>query len=650
MYSVIIQSSKTYESFLQYRPLFAEALNLKKVGVCRWVESGTTLENALPGLSELTEDKESWRAIIVRYEDDECMSGFESAAQNPYDFAVSHETNTDEIRESPVPLIRLTQMLGGVPAPNLGFEAQIVQEDNKAPRTIYVPVPPSAENVERHKILEAKYRYNGILPSSILLVTLRKDFTIPDESISDIWMSHKESASSEFWKHNHYPSVCRFMAYDAQSRGGVQKDADDFNFWSSVLLISLNVIDSATLQAYRLYRVKTLVDKESMEQSFQTQISRLNDAKHTLESGIKREIERGLDSEEKLPDYRLDTAVVLRLPKGESRRVRLSSFPVLPSSVYTDLTSWDTQKRHIENELEISVRAAGRSLDQTAERLRGNCGFAPEEVEFLSKYQKEDLSREVDELYHSVVSIQGELPTGQTSDDEEIKNTEDAIVHKLAGRVTKRPAALAAVIAAASIFAVMIPAFIRLLKGVQGNLLVIVIVLAALIVITLFCGALVLMIQKGKLNKLIRLYNQLMNGMFNRISDNAKLYSDYMSAIASHARGSSYLQLSDRKQTVLDKNQNSRYHHLRMIEQMLGKIKRWSRAYHLDLEYSTSRPDSWIELDLDQSPDESKLYYFGNETTYPVELNRSGLTIQSPFAYLKKLEIVREELYDDELY
>ena len=138
-YSVIIQNKKTMEAFSKFQPLFMEALNNNRIGVCKWNESGATLDTAVPELGELTNDKDEWRAIIVRYEDDRPMSAFNCDVRNPFDFEVN-KTMDEDAFESEVPLIRLTHMLGGIPAPEMKFESEQVYEKHKAPRTIYKPV------------------------------------------------------------------------------------------------------------------------------------------------------------------------------------------------------------------------------------------------------------------------------------------------------------------------------------------------------------------------------------------------------------------------------------------------------------------------------------------------------------------------------
>ena len=144
MYSVLIQNKKTMESFGQFHPLFSETLTKGNVGFCQWIEAGTTIEEALPELLDLVEDKEAWRAVIVRIQDEEDIVAHPCARLNPYDF-YENAGGDRGIRENPVPLVRLTHMLGGVPVPEARFEAKIVKEDRLSPKVIYEPVTDKEE-------------------------------------------------------------------------------------------------------------------------------------------------------------------------------------------------------------------------------------------------------------------------------------------------------------------------------------------------------------------------------------------------------------------------------------------------------------------------------------------------------------------------
>lgn len=646
-YSVIIQNSATLELFTQYQALFSEALNSNRIGVCKWNESGTTIDTALPELRNLTDEKEEWRAIIVRLIDDNCMAACESIPQNPYDFLVNQKQDDDEFRENDVPLVRLTQMLGGVPPLEIKFKPTIIKEEHKAPRTIYAPIV-DEKREKAYQSLVKKYSFDGKMPSSILIVSIRKKAYEESETVGRAWLSHKESESSEFWKRNQYPSICRFIVYDYLNQGPIQKEADNFNFWFSVMLLSVNEVDSATLQAYRLYTVNTIMDRTAMADSFQSMTNRLRDAKHAINEDIRKDVENQICEEEPLPEYRVEIPVVLKLPQSDEREVHRKSFQLLSDGAMSDLSIWNQQRNRIEEGLTASVRSAERTLDQTADKMRGSCSFDEDEVEPLNKYQEEDMLRETAELYHNVVSIQGILPTEKVTADERMVEAAEKVRNNLVGRVVKRAAWFVFLVAVLLLVISTIPAIIQLVTGTGSDFASLLYVVLASIAITGLFALTVLCIQKVKLNKLIRKYNQYIKNAFNKLVEDADDYSKYMSAIASHARGTSYMNLSSRKKHYHNEEHSSRYKHIKAINVLLGKLRSWSKAYHVDVDFTMKRPDTRMEIDTMLSPLECKLYSFETGESYPVGINNSGMTMQSPFSFASKIEIVREELYDDE--
>ena len=597
MYSVLIQNSKTIDSFLRYRPFFAEALSAGQIGICRWNEFGRTIETALPELSSLTDDKEEWRAIIVRHTDDHDMSAFESADNNPYDFEVNRDLPGFE--ENEVPLVRLTQMLGGVPPVEVSFEAEVIQEEHMQPRTVYHPVK-NAELIRQRDALAEFYEFDGRKPSSILIISMRRK---PDQDeklaheADQAWKKKKESWSSEFWKRNQYPSACRFLVYDYEFHGPVQREADDFNFWLSVLLLSLNKVDASTLQAYRLYTVRTILDKDAMKRVFQEQADLLRDSKKVIQKEIRKQIEGRLVFEEHL--------------------VR-------------------------------SVRSANRSLDQTAARMRNNLDIDEAEAEPLNRYQVEDLTRETDQLYRDIVKMQGSLPTEDVSADPKIVQVTNEIQDELSRRVMKGPVLFVGVMTAVLLVMAAFPAVIRLVNGTENRLTGILIMIIFGAAAAAIDAVIILALQKRYLNKLVLRYDQIIADAFNELEDDADQYTKYLSSIASHSRGIAHLDLSSRLQITEEEQKDDRFVHIRAINAFLGRLKQWGKAQHLNLDLESRRPDSRITVDTTVSPADNKLYVFEAGKYSPVEINHSGLTMQSPYSFTKKIEILREELYDDE--
>ena len=308
MYSVIIQNKRTMESFGQFHPLFSETLEKGEVGICQWMEAGTTVEDALPELINLVEGKESWRAVIVRIQDEEDMAVHPAARMNPYDF-YENADGDGKIRENPVPLVRLTHMLGGMPVPETRFEARIVESDRMNPKVIYEPVT-DPEEMAAHEKLSEKYRLKTKMPEEILLVTLCTHPKDCDDYLRNVWENRKEQESSEFWKRNQYPGSCRFLYCDETKEGEVRRTGDLFYFWTSVLLLASNSINPNTLQAYRLHRMSVEFDKEEMARIMQESADRAERAIRFIKDSIRRELEKTQHTESQIPDYRLDLSLI----------------------------------------------------------------------------------------------------------------------------------------------------------------------------------------------------------------------------------------------------------------------------------------------------------------------------------------------------
>lgn len=634
------------ESFSQYQLLFAQAVKDNKIGVCKWIESGTTLDTALPELAALTDDKQEWRAVIVRYADDVPMSAFEADPRNPYDFLINADRSEWE-GESPIPLVRLTQMLGGVPPLEVKFRTEIIREAYKAPRTVYVPVEDEGWEEAYHKLVR-KYRFDGKMPSSILIVTVRDNSYQDEARYDNTWKAHKESDSSEFWKRNHFPSVCRFMAYNFQNQGPIQREADNFKFWYAVMLLSINEWDSGTLQAYRLYSLGLKMDRHSMAEAFQTLGNRLRDTRRWIERSIRQDMEDQICEEEELPEYRIEVSVPVKRPRVEEILPKGTGFKLLPEAVSTDLAAWSGQCRRAERMLSDSVRSAERSLDQTADKMRDHCVFTEDQISPLNKYQEEDIRRELDEYYRTIVTIQSKLPNEDVSQNEDVQLAASSVKTYLQRRVTKEPALSAVFLSVILMVLAAVPAAADVARG-SGSYVALAAAAAGWVGIVLLTAVVMLLIQKAKLNILVEKYDRQLKRAFHQLIERAEDYSSYMSGIGSHQRGSSYLELSNRIKRRSGKEHGEKYKHITAINVLLSRLIKWSQAFRLDVDFTSSRPDSRVDVDVRIPPAENKLYAFDVQLPYTdVAINSSGMVMGSPYPFASQIEIAREELYEDE--
>ena len=644
-YSVIIQNQKTIDVFQKYQPLFADAINNNRIGVCKWIESGTTIDTALPELRNLTDDKEEWRAVIVRYIDDSSMAAFDSDPRNPYDFYANKDTK-DFIGISEIPLVRLTQMLGGLPPLEVRFEAEVVKDlEHKSVRTVYKPVQ-DEERERAYKELARQYRFDGKLPTSILIISIRSKAEMNEDTVKNQRALHKESESSEFWKRNNYPSKCRFVVYDYVKEGPVKKQADLFTFWTSALLFATNNIDPSSLQAYRLYTIKLHFNRRMMTEAFQKKIELLTDVQRWINSEIKTEIkERNFRKD--MPNYEISVPVNVEYPMNKDINVDTGMFKLCAKSTAIERKRWDNLSEESETELKNTFRSAERALDESSDLIRYVSQMKNEDILPIDRFQEEDMKEELAGIYSDILREGSVLPGTKMKKRKKIEELSNDVRRNINSRIY-----VACVLECILLFvglAVMafIPAVIFQLVLKSGKALGGVILLSAFIAGLILSVFIVLFIQRYKFVKVIDRYNDEVEDNVVELTQNISLFTKFASNIASYARGSGYIRSLKRKRFVLDNSFSELQKHFRASTMLLDKMKAWSDAFYLDVTSDGVVMSDTI-YDTDISPQINPMYSLVSDKPKMVPLNETGVYVSSPFDFIEKIDIDREELYEDE--
>lgn len=645
MYSVLIQNKKTIESFHEFHPLFLEALG-DKMDVCRWMESGTTIDTALPELSSLTNDKKEWRAVIVHVENEEGMSKFPSTLENPYDFLVN-ETKSDSIEESQVPLIRLTHMLGGVPAPEIEYEPKEIREEYKVPRVIYVPKR-SAEKEIDHANLSKKYEYDGKLPTEILLVTLRNKEKMQDKKLGkSAWTVNRETNSSEFWRRNNYPSVCRFLVYDYMTEGPVKKKEDMFNFWTSVLLLATNDIDASSLQAYKLYTVNTRFNREKMAEVFRAKIVSMLGVRNYVSAEIRKDIEQRMAVSKEKPNYSITVPVMVDLPDRTDLEVNASEFSLCAKSELSERAKWRSLSLQSERKLEEAFKKAERALEESADKMRTMGKVDEDSVSRLDRFQEQDMVEELEEKRKSILKVQSSLPNVRMEKQKSLNDMMEKVQRDIVFRIERRRAWDCAFLLLCLAILSVIPAVLITLLFKFGTLWGALCFGAALLTAFLLVEFAMLAVYKYKFEKKIEKYNDELDVHIVRLSQNVANYANFASDIASYARGKNYLEILGRKKFMMENSYSDLQKHYRAANAFVEKIREWGIAFFLDINHDIELSGS-VYIDTDTEPQRNVLYSFEESGEYLIPLNTSGNHVTAPFAFISRLEINREELYEDE--
>lgn len=654
IFTVIIQNEKTSESFLEHQSLFVDAINDGRVAVCKWNEKGTTIDTALPELPNIINDTHLWRAIIVRYIDDDCMAACNSDPVNPFDFVCDSE----KYDVTSVPLIRLTQMLGGVPLPSPRFQLKDSPDDEtdsvkhdtyeRRKKKIYYDVSYDEKTIAERKEREKRYGMDGRPPISILIVSVRRDYNRDVFLFEHSFTGRSEADSSRFWETNEYPCICRFLVCDFINEGLLQREADEFNLWFSVMILSTNVYNSDIISAYKLYRLKTIWDKELMTDSFQRTVNRLKDAYKIIKDDLNKDFVYRSDISDTLPDFVVDVPVVIKQSSITENHADSKDFGLLADDrnvAFGDVKSWDKKSEIIEQSYQKSIKNAERSLDKSSESVRAKSYVDEQQAKVFGRYQEEDMENEIDKLFSTIVKQQSQLPDGNFVNEKEYYTKKNAVREYLFRRVQRNSAS--SLVAFAFVLAILTVGFSLFFKSLEGysDALVLLLLILSFCLVAFISVLVVLLAQKFTLNGLIKSFNKVVVGAFDNIVSSIEKYKAFVSNIASHSKGSSFLAWSLKKEESICDIHEMRHAHLKAINNMIKKLESWTKAYHLDVDFDAERISQHVDVNVTIAPIENKMYAFEADKKYPIEVNNSGVMLQSPYNFACKIEICREELY-----
>lgn len=629
-------------SFAGYKYLFEKSIEKGQVGICKWIESGDTVQSALPELIGLIDDKKEWKAIIVA--PDTLANGDPETADviNPFDYSDTEEFSED-CEESPIPLIRLTQMLGGVPAPDISFEKKEVQKEGQVSRVIYTPVIDS-EAEGKHRDLIDKYRFNAPYPSEIIVISPRMLFEETVESQARAADSNAKTEDTDFWKKNRYPDICRFVVFDLEYHGETRRNADMFEFWLSILLLATNHINPSTFQAYRLYKIGLQYDKEKMRKAFQNMLFRIRGAREYINDTILVDMRMREELKTQIPEYAVSVPVNVDFPhrqKHDPQRIKL-----LPSDVQTDVRTWNYDVDQIDRSLEQITDAVNVAFDRTADAMRDACTYPEGAVYDLSDYQHEEMNRDLADRFKGIMDMQQKLPQNSRKKRDGMKKAAAEVREEMKKRITSGAFWRLLAIVALLIIISNIPLFIFHFSHKGWTVTVLLIVSLFIFGLYVLAGLITVFVQKNGVNRLIRIYQQTVNAEFATVKDDNNLYSDYMSEIASHSRGSSFLYIMRNKKRRKNRLIMLQHSYLDMLNDLQQHVFMWSAANYITLNTSSQYAEK-IKIPDNMTRESLAAKILGMDESYDLPINYTGDTISSPFSFIERLELIREVEYDD---
>lgn len=669
MLTVIIYKKSSQDFIDKYRALFEIYRDQGDIAFCFWDEHGTDIASALPQLSSIVRGERKWKAIVaLPMEESNHESGlennvFEAKKENPFDF-FCNAVAEPPVHESKIPLIRLAQMLGGVPLVNRHYENRMVEEtDSEEGGGENNRIYRKRLKVERREsdyyldeqqkiwnIINDKYSFTCEKPTYLYLFVAREpqDIEIPLVTDTEV-MNRHENDSSLFWYRNRYPAKARFLVQDCSTNGNAHFYEDRFAFWMTVLVLALNDLPTGTLEAYKLYNVKSAVDWEKLHQLFSDYYNRLDGAKLSASRQIielKKSVQFTGELEE-LPFYHIDIPVDFEKTKEKGLYISTKNIG-LSGNCPIEEEPWFCREVRLRNQkLDKIYRSTRRVLDRSCYTARLSSRVLDEEIHDLDEYQFEEMKEELSELERDILitSINSVFPVKVYTDA--LDRAEKSAVTSMKKRMYRKKTILAGGLALVVYLAGFLPDIVY--QIINGNAL-----LPVLGISLLGCGimAIVSMCCLFHFRLVIQMKIQDFNGMINNflsgVRGSGDKFSNYLSKVASYMRGKYMLQALERKSIVSNEGIIMLTRHVEHLRAQMDIISNWLKEFE-----RSPLPDmgeagrSYIDFDFDIPPEKNRQYFLQLDGFNLTVDALDGEKISIPYPFVKGIEVKRERLYEE---
>ena len=671
MYTLILQSRSAKESYDQFYPLLASTLKGGEVRICDWNENGTTIETAVPELMSAVERKKKWRAVVVQLDLENEHTPYQSVDGNPYHF-IQYQTlsysdmlcdkvirNQEDVEPSDIPLVRITQLLGGIPLPvpdfrmDLDWENDSIEKsesggegenDGVGPRQMVFCQDKEAETDILKKRVEAWNEANLCHfspPVEILLVRVRKTSVgVRDYEIESKWGAYKEVESSSFRQKNGYALGCRFLVFDVDPHGELAQRSDLFRLWLCVQLLAENRISPSVLQADRLYRINVKLNEQHLASNVQKTADQLSYAQFEVESLLQKSkhIEKPKNKANVNPEQKIN----VNLAPAETAvfSVNQDLFDLAADSREKDQKIWSDYTASAQKKWNTVIRSISRALDQSARVMRVCCSVNEKDVFPLTEYEEEDLQDQLDQYYTNILEEQEMLPDSDFQIKEELEKQEKEVLKGIHGRLDKKSVKWVRFWTVFLLEASMAYGFFS--SGAPYYLGAAAAFAAVLILLIIWA---ILKVRFSKFIHTMNAYEQIYNRALSNIRNSGDLFSSFFSHIASRIWGRNYLfVLKQQKKHRLDTIEDIE-RQLKRVEWFHETLQRWCEALQLNIDMDNKNAVQIMANNRHRLHEED-LYRLEIVLPRAVEVSDTGTYVSTSYEFIDKLEIEREEVFD----
>lgn len=652
MLSVLIYQ-KSSQSFIdQYRALFEPFEESGKIAFCFWDEHGTDVASALPELTGILRGVRSWQAIVVMpVSDSDSRDTNLCREDNPFDFLCNSDPEPP-VHESQIPLIRLSQMLGGIPLVNQHYvNTRTLNTENRD--QMRVLRRESTEELQAQQRiwndLNDKYSFPCERPERVYLFKARQpmDIRLPVTKDTDSLRRH-EINSSLFWYRNRYPATARFLTQDCRRPGNARYHEDLFQFWMTALTLALNHFPTGTFEAYKVYTATGIVDRNKVHELFSNYYNRLGGVQYSanIQIGELRKSSQFQRRQESLPMYRCDIPVHFELQESPDLMIPSKRIGLSRNCPEEEEPWWH---RHVQNSVR-AVRKLHGSTKMTLDRASIQCRYASKVTEDelceLDEYQIEEMQQQLSGLETSILtfSTYTALPINKYYRD--LAQAEKDTASQMKKRMSKKTAIIAGLSSLAVYMVGFIPDLVHQLQ--EGNGFLSTLGLALLGCLFMLLAAFgCLLYFRWIITDRIHSYNGIIAGIVRNFQQAGSTFSDYLTNCCSLMRGRFMLQALTRRTLISTQEIVKIGRHIEFLSVQMGIINNWLSDF--DLKPLPDKGNHSREyFDFDIPPEKNSGYSIQQEHVDLYIPSVGGSTCKAPYPFVTEFTANREALFETE--
>lgn len=675
MFTVVFLDGNAINLMAEYKTFFLPFIDNGEIAFCNWNPSGMDVKSAIPEIYPLIRGKKNWRAIILDTTTATSQEPiFSTDAINPFDYAVNAHTDDRHLpKVNEVPIVRLCHILAGFPS-NRGatFEKAYAYLDNITGEQAVIPAEELTEeqvsclreqynesfqsvykekrNPDREtacKAIEEQYNFNNIRPTQIYLIATRK-FVDADEKkvIQASWETHLEYSSSEFWERNDYPDVCRFLYYNLVNKEHSLYTEQLTKFWLAVVSVATNDIRSSYLQAYRLYRLDVEISESQLESVLNTQMDRINSALNYVNNTLKLSAKTLYEEEENIfPDESIP--VSFNAMDGKQLYVPTKNLGLARDCPTPELDFWNGQMRDKDVALRLYLQSPRRAISEAAERTRRRAeSYRDIERAELDRFQIEDLEAYAQSVEDEITETDFSGILNEKAYRRALEKKDKAVRRQMRSRMYRSHIVRAGAAALAIYLMGFIPYLIHAYRN-SNYVFLKSFGFALLTLLPLALGGIVALVcLRTRLRNVIHEYNDVMREIVAAVHKCAENFSAYFSKLCNYMKVRATLEDISDEDEKIDSERNRMRLHKRALEQNLAHSQEVADAFKI-----TRREQPVFNVtsffNPSRMPSKNHIYRFPVFTQeHTLQINNIGDFVNRPYAFVDKLIIEREDLFE----